>query len=86
MKLLSGRAKIMLDPNHSESLYEPVRGFRPHEIGNEVECKACATMVLSTQPFLRKHAYQQKPLSDGSTGTCAAFWDRTHPAHKEGEE
>jgi hypothetical protein len=87
MKLLSPRAEVMLNPEHSESLYEPCLrgGFKPHEVGNRVECKGCAKSVISTTPFLRKHAYEKQTLSDGSAGTCAEFWDRTHPPTKEGD-
>jgi|GEM_PF-4647016 len=74
------RVEVMLDPTHSESLFEPVGKFDPSKIGNVVECKACATTVASTEPCIRRHADASRRLSDGSTGTCADFWRATHDA------
>lgn len=63
-------------PDRPGDLFEPV-GHEPFDetrIGSQVECKACATAVPSTQVFMERHADKQQRLSDGSMGTCAEFW------------
>ena len=64
------------NPNESGELFEPIgpAPFDETKVGSRVECKACATPVISTQSSMRKHAETPKRLSDGSMGTCAAFW------------
>lgn len=40
----------------------------------EVECKACAIPVPWTDEALRAHAEEERVLSDGSKGSCGAWW------------
>ena len=73
--------EVMLDPTQSESLFEPgPRGFHPDQIGNAVECKACAQAVPSTEPALRRHAERERPRRGSYGGSCGDFWRRTHQA------
>jgi hypothetical protein len=67
------------DPFAPGDLFEPAYNPEATVILNpgEIECKVCATTLdTPTQTELQAHANKPQRCSDGSIGTCGAFWVR----------
>jgi hypothetical protein len=63
-------------PGEPGDMFDTLGRFDESEVGNRVECKACARRVPSTQSMMSAHADRPQKRSDGSTGTCAEFWEQ----------